>query len=204
MRPSNHGLTVCWSVEATSSKMARLQRADMGGDDLAGEALPLRQHDQQRQGRGTGGAEAEPESGPAQPRPAPSRPAGGWRRRRRAGRLQPRHHPRPHRLGHRLGRLAAHQRARPQHFGPCRGADRAAGAVRFERGGLGSAEFAVDLGLDQEHLVASRPRIADGIAQPIAHGNPSAPAACASIRRARHRRDITVPIGVSVASAISL
>ena len=44
-------------------EMARLQRADMPGDDLPGEVVALRQQDQERQRGGAGGTEAEPEAG---------------------------------------------------------------------------------------------------------------------------------------------
>ena len=99
-----------------------------------------------------------------------------------------------------MGRLAADQHARAQQFGPCRLADRTAGTVRLQRCRLGGTEFAVDLGLDEQDLVAAE----RGIVAGGAHASPSAIAACASIRRARHSRDITVPIGVCVVSAISL
>jgi len=55
-------------------------------------------------------------------------------------------------------------------------------------------ELAVKLGLDEEDLVA----FGRGIHRA------SLRAACASIWRARHSRDMTVPIGVRVISAISL
>ena len=54
---------------------------------------------------------------------------------------------------------------------------------------------AVELGLDQQHLVALRHG---------GHGSLASAAAWLKSRRARKSRDITVPIGVRVISAISL
>ncbi len=64
-------------------------------------------------------------------------------------------------------------------------ADRAVGAVLGQSGGLRRIQLAVELRLQQQQLAA----IAG------AHRFASAAAARANVRRARHRRDITVPIG---------
>ena len=74
-------------------------------------------------------------------------------------------------------------------------ADRAARLVRRERGGIGRVELPVQLGLHQQDLVA----LGRG-----GHAFSPSSTARARNRRARNRRDITVPIGVRVISAISL
>ena len=62
--------------------------------------------------------------------------------------------------------------------------------------GLCGVQLAIEFGLhEQDHLAQ------------LWHNHPFQPlsaAICVSIRRARHRRDMTVPMGVRVTSAISL
>src|SRR4051795_8078133 len=74
-------------------------------------------------------------------------------------------------------------------------ADRTARLVRRKRSGFGGVKLSVQLGLYQQDLVAVR--------RPGHAFSPSSTAR-ARTRRARNRRDITVPIGVCVISAISL
>ncbi len=76
-------------------------------------------------------------------------------------------------------------------------ADRAARLVSRQRRGLGGIQLAVQFRLHQQDLVALGPGHA-------VHAFSPSSTARARNRRARNRRDITVPIGVRVISAISL
>src|ERR1051326_9450683 len=98
-------------------------------------------------------------------------------------------------VGGPLIEIVADQRAGLHQLGSRRLADRALGAVRCQGRRLGRTELAIELGLNQQNLVAIGHR---------GHAASSRRAACANSRRARHSRDMTAPIGVCVTSAISL
>ncbi len=70
----------------------------------------------------------------------------------------------------------------------------AAGQMRLDGQGVGGVEFAVQQAMQHRLLLgAGRHALASS----------GAPSAAASIRRARARRDITVPIGAPVTAATS-